>query len=153
MRIREAAEGDAGLLLELVGELAAHHGQAAFVATDAERLAAAIVTGRAAFLIAEANGDALGYLSWTRAYSIWSGGDYLNVDDLFVRAVARDRGVGRALMARFAAVAGAQGLRARWELQADNHDAARFYERLGAELQGKLIARWDGPALAAAARG
>ena len=89
------------------------------------------------------DGRDIGYLSWTRPYGIWRGGDYLNLDDLYVNEAARGRGVGEALMRRFAGIAAVQSLPARWEVKSENDAARRFYTRLGADQSDKTIVRWS----------
>ncbi|MFC4175418.1 GNAT family N-acetyltransferase [Microvirga sp. GCM10011540] len=76
-------------------------------------------------------------------YSIWGGGEFINLDDLYVRERARGLGAGRALMRRMAEIAAAQEMTVRWELLVDNMPAKRFYTMLGATISEKLIARWS----------
>lgn len=147
--IRSATAADADALHRLMLGLAGHEALTAFVAATPASLAQALSSTppRAAFLVAELEGRPVGYVSWTRVYGIWRGEDYLNLDDLFVEEAARGAGVGEALMRAFAAEAGRDGLSGRWEVAADNHAARRFYTRLGAELEGKFIARWSAAAM------
>jgi GNAT superfamily N-acetyltransferase len=153
VRIRAATPADAPAVMDLMRALADHGGDEAFVLPPPERLAEAMAASPplAEALIAEAAGEPVGYVSWTTAHSIWSGGPYLNLDDLFVREDWRGGRVGEALMRAFAEVALARGLRARWEVAEINGPAQRFYARLGAELVPKRIARWSLPAMAAVA--
>lgn len=147
--VRPASAADAGVLHRLMLGLAEHEGLIAFVSVTPASLAEALSASppRAAFLVAELGGRPVGYASWTRCYSIWRGQDYLNLDDLFVVDDARGSGVGEALMRAFAGEAGRDGLSGRWEVASDNHAAQRFYARLGAELEGKFIARWNASAM------
>jgi len=147
--VRPASAADADVLHQLMQGLAGHEGLAAFVAVTPAGLAEALsaTPPRAAFLLAELDGRAVGYVSWVRSFSIWRDEDYLNLDDLFVAEEARGAGVGEALMRGFADEAGKDGLSGRWEVAADNHGAQRFYTRLGAELEAKLIARWTAAAM------
>lgn len=147
--VRPASAADAEVLHRLMLGLAEHEGLAAFVAATPVSLAQALsaTPPRAAFLLAELDGRPVGYVSWTRVYGIWRGGDYLNLDDLFVVQDARGAGVGEALMRAFADEAAKDGLTSRWEVSADNHAAQRFYLRLGAQLEGKVIARWTPSAM------
>jgi GNAT superfamily N-acetyltransferase len=100
-------------------------------------------------LIAERDGQAAGYVSALRRPHLWSGEDILALDDLYVREQHRDGGVGRALMLELARVALPQGLTIAWGVQPDNHDAQRFYRRLGATLRQKVTASWSATAYSA----
>lgn len=150
VRIREATREDARVLAELIGRLAAHQGESRFVLATAETLARdAFDRGEARFLLAEDDDGPCAYLSWQRRYSIWMAGDYLYLDDLYVDDRARGQGLGERLMRSLSEIAVSQGLRLRWELQSDNSEARRFYERLGAEISPKLLARWSVDAMKA----
>uniref|UniRef100_A0A0N4ZZN8 N-acetyltransferase domain-containing protein n=1 Tax=Parastrongyloides trichosuri TaxID=131310 RepID=A0A0N4ZZN8_PARTI len=106
--------------------LAEHEGYTAYLAATPDSLALALSTQppRAAVLLAEREGRAVGFVSWTRVYGIWRGGDYLNLDDLFVADGARCAGVGEALMRAFATEAAAEGLGARLR----GHVVRRFFQ-------------------------
>lgn len=148
--VRPASAADADALYRLMLGLAENQDLAAFVAATPASLAAAMsaTPPRAHFLVAEIDGRPVGYVSWTRAYGIWRGGDYLNLDDLFVAEEARGAGVGGALMRVFAERAAAEGLSGRWEVATDNDGAQRFYVRLGATMDPKIIVRWTPEAMA-----
>lgn len=149
LTVRRATADDAARVHALMQALAEHEGDAAYLAATPDSLAQALSAQppRAAFLLAEIEGRAVGFVSWTRVYGIWRGGDYFNLDDLFVAAAARGAGVGEALMRTFAAEASAEGLAARWEVRADNHGARRFYARLGADQEEKVVVRWTTEAM------
>lgn len=152
--VRRATAADAEQVHALMQALAGHEGLAAYLAATPDSLAQALSAAppRAAFLLAEMGGRAVGFVSWTRVYGIWRGGDYLNLDDLFVADGARGAGVGEALMRAFAAEASAEGLAGRWEVRTDNHGARRFYARLGADQEEKVVVRWTAEAMRAALR-
>lgn len=149
LTVRRATATDAGRIHALMRALAEHEGLTPYLAATPDSLAQALSTQppRAAFLLAEIAGWAAGFVSWTRVYGIWRGGDYLNLDDLFVAEEARGAGVGEALMRAFAAEAAGEGLSGRWEVRADNHGARRFYARLGAEQEEKVVVRWSAQAM------
>lgn len=149
LTVRRATATDAGRIHVLMRALAEHEGLTPYLAATPDSLAQALSAGppRAAFLLAEIAGRAVGFVSWTRAYGIWRGGDYLNLDDLFVAEEARGAGVGEALMRAFAAEAAGEGLSGRWEVRTDNHGARRFYARLGAEQEEKVVVRWSAQAM------
>lgn len=152
VRIREATREDAAVLADLIGRLAAHQNEGRFMLATAETLARDVFDrGEGRFLIAEDDEGPLGYLSWQRRYSIWMAGDYLYLDDLYVVDRARGGGVGARLMRALAEIAVGDGLRLRWEMQAENTAARRFYEWLGAQMSPKVIARWSLDAMKALA--
>ena len=143
--LRAAGLADAESLYRLIRALAEHQGEAAYLAATPASLAEAL-TGEpptVGCLLAARDGQDIGYLTWVRCYGIWRGGDYLNLDDLYVDESVRGLGTGAALMRRFGQIAAAQGLPARWEVKSDNLDARRFYARLGADQSDKTIVRWS----------
>jgi GNAT superfamily N-acetyltransferase len=85
-------------------------------------------------LIAELEGQIVGYLLYCPAYDLDLGGRIFYIIDLFVREAARRQGVARALMTRTADVcreAGGQALL--WSVYTPNKMAKAFYENLGAQ--------------------
>ncbi|AYG94848.1 N-acetyltransferase [Brevundimonas naejangsanensis] len=149
LTVRRATAADAEDLHALMRALAEHEGEAAYLAATPASLAQALAAQppRAAFLLAELDGRAAGYVSWTRVYGIWRGRDYFNLDDLFVAEAARGAGVGEALMRAFAAEAAVEGLGGRWEVKTANHGARRFYARLGATQTEKVVVHWSAEAM------
>ncbi|MFF0771312.1 GNAT family N-acetyltransferase [Nonomuraea wenchangensis] len=148
MSIRRATAADAATVHALMCELAGHQGQRSAVGVSVDRMRELLARPEITYLIAERNGRAIGYVSWLVRVSLWSGGDYLALDDLFVREGERGHGVGERLMGAVAEVA--DGRVIRWEVAAANEAAQRFYQRIGAGLIPKMICRWQVEAGAAA---
>ena len=94
-------------------------------------------------LLAERAGRALGYTSAVRRLHLWTGGDVLAVDDVYVRPGERDAGLGRRLLTAMAGLADPEGLTLTWGVEPDNTAAQRFYARLGATLRAKVLAGWS----------
>ena len=95
-------------------------------------------------MLAELDGEVVGYASYTFDYSIWLGHDYMRIDDVYVDADARGYGIGEALMKKCSELCRKNGVpRIKWEVQTDNVDARRFYERLGARYYEKGVFAWD----------
>lgn len=143
---RHATQHDATALFEMVRELAAHEGSLAALQTDLQRFQhdGFGPQPRFAAVLAEVDGRLAGYVSYTRAYAIWRGAAALNVDDVYVRAAFRRQGVGEALLRWLRAfAAGAGASRLRWEVNASNSGAIRFYERLGAAVTTKGLCSWE----------
>ena len=141
--IRRATPADTAAVAEMVREIAAHEDQSAHVHVDEAQWRALLARPDVIVLLAERNGGPAGYVSAVRQLHLWTGGDVLNLDDLYVRPGHRDAGVGRRLMAALAAVAAPEQLLIRWGMEVDNVDAQRFYRRLGATLRPKVLASWS----------
>ncbi|MYQ49224.1 GNAT family N-acetyltransferase [Streptomyces sp. SID4985] len=146
--IRRATPDDAPELAAMVREIAAHEDQTAQVRVTDEQWRSLLGRPEVIVLLAERDGPAIGYVSSVRRLHLWTGGDVLDLDDLYVRPGNRDAGVGRRLMAALAASAAPARLLIRWGVEADNVDAQRFYRRLGATLRPKIHAAWSPEAYA-----
>jgi ribosomal protein S18 acetylase RimI-like enzyme len=140
--IRRATPADAADVAAMVAEIAAHEDQAAHVHVDVDQWRALLARSEVTVLLAERAGQAIGYVSAVRQLHLWTGGDVLNLDDLYVRPGHRDGGVGRQLMAALAPLAAPEQLLIRWGMEVDNVQAQRFYRRLGATLRPKILAAW-----------
>jgi GNAT superfamily N-acetyltransferase len=133
--IRAAVPSDVPLILAFIRELAAYERLAHEVVATEEGLAATLFGSepRAEVLIAEVDGAAAGFALFFHNYSTFLGQPGIFLEDLFVRPELRTRGVGRALLARLAALAKARGCgRLEWAVLDWNVDAIGFYRRIGA---------------------
>jgi ribosomal protein S18 acetylase RimI-like enzyme len=140
--VRRAGPDDAGAVLTMVREIAAHEGDVTDVVSDLDTWTAMLARPDVVVLLAVRDGRPVGYVSAVRRLHLWLGTDILVLDDLYVREDSRDAGVGRLLLARLAVVAEPEQLLIRWEMREDNVAAQRFYRRLGASLRTKVIAYW-----------
>ncbi|MCZ2860821.1 GNAT family N-acetyltransferase [Blastococcus sp. VKM Ac-2987] len=148
---RRATPADAADVAVMVAEIAAHEDQAAHVHVQEEQWRRLLARPEVIVLLAEHSGGPVGYVSAVRQLHLWTGGDVVNLDDLYVRPGHRDAGVGRQLMATLAGLAKPEQLLIRWSMEVDNADAQRFYRRLGAGLRHKVLAAWPPTAYAEAA--
>jgi GNAT superfamily N-acetyltransferase len=123
------------------------------VLVDTERWHTLLTRPEVTVLLAERAGQAVGYASAVRQLHLWTGGDVLNLDDLYVRPGHRDAGIGRQLMAALTALTAPEQLLIRWGMEVDNVDAQRFYRRLGAILRPKILASWSPTAYTAVSAG
>jgi GNAT superfamily N-acetyltransferase len=151
LRIRDARPGDAGLLLELFGELAEYeHLEDEMQATE-EQLEEALFAERPAAqaLIAELGSETVGYALFFPTFSSFLASRGMWLEDLFVRPTHRGAGVGRALLAAVAAhVHERGGQRLEWAALDWNELALGFYRSLGARTMGEWIThRLGGDAL------
>jgi GNAT superfamily N-acetyltransferase len=131
--IRAAGPDDAAIIVRLIRELAVFGTLLEQVRiTEADVLRDGF-GARPCFecLLAEADGEAVGFAIHRPNYSTFEGRPGLFVEDLFVAAQARRLGVGRMLMARLAAIAHERGC-SHMSLAVLHWNPAReFYDRLG----------------------
>ena len=92
-----------------------------------------------------------GFALYFHNYSTWRGHAGIHLEDIYVTPSLRGRGIGRALIARVAAIAVAEGCpRLQWDVLAWNTPAIGFYEKMGALMQSDWrTMRLTGEALAA----
>jgi GNAT superfamily N-acetyltransferase len=150
LTIRPAGRDDAAEIAAMVREIAEHEDQSAHVHVDEALWRTLLARPDVTVLLAERDGAAVGYVSAVRRLHLWTGGDVLALDDLFVRPGNRSGGVGQRLMTALAAVAAPERLLITWGVEPDNVDAQRFYQRLGATLRPKVMAAWSPDAYAPA---
>lgn len=88
-------------------------------------------THECAALVAESEGEILGFAHHRRFSSPYTGTSHIFLDDLFTVPVARGRGVGRALIGRLTAMAAAEGRAGvQWMTREDNLQAQALYDTL-----------------------
>lgn len=151
VHIRPAAAADCPLIAALIGELADYEKLRHECHATAQALEASLFGERpqAECVIAEVDGEAVGFALFFHNYSTFLAKPGLYLEDLFVRPAARGRGVGKALLAHLAALAMARGCgRFEWSVLDWNAPAIAFYESLGAKAQNEwTIYRVTGTAL------
>jgi GNAT superfamily N-acetyltransferase len=155
--VRPAAATDVMTLLELFGELAEYeHLEHELKATE-EQLGEALFGARPAAeaLIAEREGEAIGYALFFPTFSSFLASTGVWLEDLFVRPNSRGEGVGKALLETVAALVRERGgERLEWAALDWNELALGFYRRIGAQTMNEWIThRLDGEALSDLATG
>ena len=143
LTIRRAAVADAGTVRALMVELADYEGTASAVRSTVEDWRRMLASPGVLVLLAYVGDQPVGYLSGTRQLNLWIGGDIFAMDDLYVRAGARDHGVGGHLMAALAEHVDDDQLVVTWGAREDNEAGHRFYRRIGASLRRKVVASWS----------
>lgn len=155
--LRDAEEADLPLVLRFVRALAEYEKLADHaVATEADfRRALFGEPRRAEALIAEADGQPVGFAVWFYSFSTFLGRPSLYVEDVFVEPAARGKGIGRAIFRDLARRALAAGCgRMEWSVLDWNAPSIAFYRSLGAvPRQGWTLQRLTGEALDALAEG
>lgn len=143
--LRAIKECDLETLLAMMRELAEHESEQHYLTVDKATLAAAGFGDGARWrgFFAEESGDAIGYVTYTEDFHIWSGDLRLALDDIYVRPGQRGKGVGEKLMRKIFDIAEAEGALVSWTVQPENKRAIGFYESLGAKvtLTGKCLWR------------
>jgi GNAT superfamily N-acetyltransferase len=136
--IRPAQRGDVQLMVQLIRELAEYEREPdAAVATEADLLRDGFDTPTPLFqcLIAEWEREPAGFAFFFTNYSTWHGTPGIHLEDLFVRAHLRGRGIGKALLKAVAREAVDKGCtRLNWHVLDWNQPAIDFYEHLGARI-------------------
>jgi GNAT superfamily N-acetyltransferase len=135
--IRKAEPGDVGLILEFIRGLATYEREPdAVTATEADLLRDGF--GESPYyhcLIAEQDGAPAGFAFYFFNYSTWTGRAGLYLEDLFVNPEFRGLGIGKALLARVAAIAVEKECpRLQWQVLDWNQPAIDFYQGLGGEF-------------------
>lgn len=142
MTIRSATKADVGQILHFIRGLAIYEREPdAVKATEADLLEHGF--GENPYyccLIAELDGEAVGFALFFYDFSTWLGKPGLYLEDLFVFPQHRGAGVGKALLQRLAQIALEKGCaRMKWEVLDWNTPAIDFYNAMGAELQKEWL--------------
>lgn len=133
--IRPAVESDIPLIYTLIRELAEFERLLDEMTATEEKLRQTLFGPRPAaeVLIASVDGATAGYALFFHNYSTFHARPGLYLEDLFVRPAFRGHGIGRALLARLAAVALERNCaHVDWIVLDWNESAIRFYQSLGA---------------------
>ena len=135
LSIRSATVDDAALLAGLIRELAEFERLGHECSATPENIARDGFGSRPKFrsVIAEWDGQPVGYAIFFEFYSSFQGRAGLFLDDIFVRPAFRKRGIGEALIAHVAGIAWKEKYFCmRWEVLDWNKAAIDFYNKLGA---------------------
>jgi len=148
--IRRAERGDGAVLLKMIRELAAYERLADSVVGDTDRLERSLFElGAAEALIAEVDGQPVGYAIYFTTFSTFLCWPGLWCEDIYVRPDWRGDGIGRALFTAVAGVAAERGYgRLDWVVLEWNEPAISFYQGLGASrMSDWQTMRLDGEGL------
>ena len=139
--LRDATPDDIPTILALVRELAEYERDPDAAVATPELLYASMFGPHAVAhaIMAEEDGEAIGFALYFFNFSTWTGRPGLYLEDFYVRPSARGRGVGTRLFRRLAEIAQERGC-GRMELSVLtwNLEPMRLYERLG----GQRLVNW-----------
>jgi GNAT superfamily N-acetyltransferase len=142
LKVRPATPADAPVIAALVRELAEYEkllDQARGSPEDFRRELEA-PNPVIHVLMAEWDGEAVGFALYFFNFSTFVGRPGLYLEDLFVRPARRANGIGRALLRALARVARERGCgRMEWAVLDWNEPALRFYQSLGARQMKEWI--------------
>jgi GNAT superfamily N-acetyltransferase len=154
--IRDAAPADTALVFSFICELAEYERLAAEVVATEQGVARALFGERPRVfaLIAEWEGAPCGLALYFFNFSTFAGRHGIYLEDLFVRASHRGKGIGKALLARLARIAAENDCaRLEWSVLDWNAPSIAFYKSLGAvPMDEWTVYRLTGPALASLAK-
>lgn len=150
--IRPATRADLPLIAQLIRDLADYEKLAHEVRFDEAVLGDKLFGARlyAEVLIGEIDDTPQGFALFFHNFSTFEGKPGIYLEDLFVRPEARGSGLGKALLARLAALAVERDCaRLEWSVLDWNTPAFGFYQSIGARLMdGWTGMRLDGQQLA-----
>lgn len=144
MAVRPATEADLDEICALIGELAAFErlGHEVVLDRDAVRQHLFGPEPAADVLIAEHEGQVVGFALWFTTFSTFLGRPGIWLEDLFVRPEHRGRGMGRALLEHLQSISPG---RVEWSVLDWNEPAQEFYRSMGAAPMGDWTTwRWTG---------
>jgi GNAT superfamily N-acetyltransferase len=154
--IRAAEPADVELIFSLIMQLAEYERAPEQVKGTPALLADALfgAAPSAEAVIAERDGEPLGFALFYTTFSTWDCRPGIWLEDLYIPPEHRRDGVGRALLAHVAGIAVSRGYtRLEWTALDWNELALGFYRKLGAkQLDDWVTHRLDGPSLQAVAR-
>jgi GNAT superfamily N-acetyltransferase len=157
--IRAVEERDVDAVVGLVHELAEYERAAEHCLLTGDQLRAALfgpapaLFGHVAEVAEGAEGEGqravVGCALWFLNFSTWRAVHGLCLEDLYVQPAHRGGGIGRAMLARLAAVCVERGLaRLEWAVLGWNTPSIGFYRTLGAvSMDEWTVFRLDGAAL------
>ena len=154
--IRFAREGDEGLILGFIRELAAYEKMSDLVVANEALLREWIFDKKKAeVLFAVEEGKEVGFALFFHNFSTFLGRAGIYLEDLFVLPAHRGRGHGTALIRSLARIAVERGCgRLEWSCLDWNTPSIRFYLSLGAERMDEwTVYRFAGERLRALAEG
>jgi len=133
--VRPAVAADVPRIFALIRELAEYERSLDQITATADDLHAALFATQPAVFahVAVCDGEVVGFALWFLNFSTWLGRHGIYLEDLYVTAAMRGRGVGKALLAELAATCARRGYgRLEWWVLDWNAPAIGFYASLGA---------------------
>jgi GNAT superfamily N-acetyltransferase len=137
VNLRAAVREDVPLILRFIRKLSVFDGAPDAVEATEERLEQTLFGNPplAHVVLAELDGKAVGFASYFFTFSTFLARPGIWLDDLYVDADMRSKGIGRALLTHLARLARSKGCgRVEWIAAVSNHRGLVFYRRSGASV-------------------
>ena len=152
LNVRPIVETDLNTVFEFIQNIAEFENMKNELSVDRDVLRESLFGGfaHADGLLAEIDGQPVGFAIFFEKFSTFKGRTGLYLEDLFVKPEWRKHGIGRALLVRLAQIAVERGCpRFEWVALDWNQNAIDFYEKLGAkQLNDWRIFRMEGDSIA-----
>jgi GNAT superfamily N-acetyltransferase len=148
--LRDARKQDIPLIMEFIRGLAEYERLLDQVNATEEGLEKSLFQDRVAeVLICESRGKPAGFALYFHNFSTFLGRPGIYIEDLFVKSEYRGKGLGKAMLARIAAIAVERGCgRLEWACLDWNEHSIKFYKSRGGQpLDGWTTYRVAGDAL------
>jgi len=133
--IRKAKEEDIPVILEFILELAEFEGVKDQIRSTEEGLRDVLFKRNITeALIAELDGEPVGFSIWAYSFSTFTGKPTLYIDDLYVREKYRGKGIGSRMFSYIAGIACEKDCgRMDWYCMDSNVSGLEYYRNMGAE--------------------
>ncbi len=141
INIRKGTKADLPAAMELIHELAVYEKAPEQVNNSVERMEEDGFGDHPVFefFVADEDNEVKGMALFYYRYSTWKGKS-IYLEDLVVRESERGKGLGKLLLDKIVLEARERDCRqVNWQVLDWNEPAIRFYERMGAELDGEWI--------------
>lgn len=149
--IRDAQKSDVSTIMELIHLKAEFDGCPEAVEATPNKLEDTLFSEKpfAFVLLAELDGQPVGFASYHHIYSTFLAQPGIWLDDLYIKVEYRNNSVGEALIKRLCQIAQEiGGRRIDWTVAVANPRAIKFYERMGAKIrQSVRLCRLDSEAI------
>ena len=136
VNIQFAREDECGIILGLIKGLARHEKKEYEVAATEEQIRQTIFKDKEAeVLLAECNGNVVGFALFFHSYSTYLGKPRLYLEDLFVKEEMRSKGIGTMFFKALAEISRKRDYgRMEWCCLDWNRESIDFYLHLGAKV-------------------
>ncbi|BAY43665.1 GCN5-related N-acetyltransferase [Scytonema sp. HK-05] len=135
--IRDANSSDISTFMELIRLKAEFDGCLDFLEATPKKLEDTLFCENplAFVLLAEIDGNPIGFATYHRIYSTFLAQPGIWLDDLYIKAEYRRLGIGEALIKRLCQITQKiEGGRIDWIVAVNNTPAIQFYEKMGAKI-------------------